>query len=602
MDKKMLLTHIWIYGRPHGKVYNKNVIFLPDGSIKNAQEHHVKWEIKGGKLIIQNDEGKVISTMFPTDDGRFEGEVNGLLRFYKRSDSRINQEILSKNLWTLGIPRVHSLAYGLYFSADGTIINDLSHFAYYRINSDRLTIYNQKWGIEHQLDYLSDERLEGVHGKHKRRRFIKIDNPAAAIASHDKIQALDTQVAETLALLKSSNEETTRENHLKIKVAILLFKYGTASHFIRLVRLLEQDQRFEVRIFIQPNRASNGEYLNNELLEELDAANLAYTAGTLSEVEKQLKHFLPHYVFRQDPWESNWATEFQTGSLQWTNLANIYYTVIDHFIAGALLINYAVQPYFQESKYIFGTIFDETRDYLLSIGQGKLLDKYQDTGNLKAIAISKTVAFWPEQFVKYKKNILFVSHFSLGKDFLKFGLFDEVAEHYRALAKKYPEYSFVWNPHPEFKARHGQLFSDFEDRISELDNLMIVSDRGMHALIAAADVVIADGVSVLYEAQILQKPIIWLERADHKPLSKEGEALMSGVHRLKDYSFEAIDKQLTTIIENGDELAPQQSRNVAPWLSEPHPEEKIADCLYEGIFDGNTSHQVKNSDLSDVTR
>ncbi|GFH40303.1 hypothetical protein [Pseudolactococcus insecticola] len=588
VDKARLTTSIWRYGRPQGRKLADGVRFLPDGRVVGGLSNHKKWLLENNRLIIKNGDGNTVAQLANTEQDRFEGRVKGNLRYYKRVTTEIDSAILTENIWLYGRPRRQgALKTGIIFNVDGSITNGLWNQKSWRIFGKTLQILDGSDDVAATLTKTSDSRFEGRASG--RPRIFKIANVSYRNHINNVISTLENDIQVRQHQIRSLNHQMTKLTNGKIKIVFLINKYGSTTATTRLIRYLQSDERFDARVYIVDLTRADARGVRQKIAAELESQKISYQNISNTEASLEMSDFLPHYILRQDPWDADWDGRFGTKSISYAYLLMVYYTVIDDFIAGDYLLDYANNAYFQESSYIFNSLTENNRAYLTRIGQEKLIEKYHAIGNLKAIEIYETKGYWPEKLQDYGKKILIVAHHAITSSWLNFGLLADMAQTYYDLAKNHPNFSFVFNPHPLMRERAARLLSDFEKRWAELPNTAIVDDIGMYALIKASDLVIAEGVSVLYEAQILRKPIIWLEKANHMPLSEDGEALMSGVHRLKDYSFEAIDKQLTTIIENGDELAPQQSRNVAPWLSEPHPEEKIADCLYEGIFGENTA-------------
>jgi CDP-glycerol glycerophosphotransferase (TagB/SpsB family) len=58
-----------------------------------------------------------------------------------------------------------------------------------------------------------------------------------------------------------------------------------------------------------------------------------------------------------------------------------------------------------------------------------------------------------------------------------------------------------------------------------------VGDHGGYsAALAAADLLITDGVSSLVEFQVFERPLIFVDRPGHRPFNEIGEIVCRGVH------------------------------------------------------------------------
>jgi hypothetical protein len=113
-----------------------------------------------------------------------------------------------------------------------------------------------------------------------------------------------------------------------------------------------------------------------------------------------------------------------------------------------------------------------------------------------------------------------------------------------------------------------------------LPNTFVVSGESNYPYSAAADVVLTDGISAIYEVQFQSTPIVYVERIDHVPFSNIGEEWLQGVHRVND--LETALAILSDLIVIPDELAGIQRRLTASLIGGHNPAELI---LQDVIFD-----------------
>jgi hypothetical protein len=57
------------------------------------------------------------------------------------------------------------------------------------------------------------------------------------------------------------------------------------------------------------------------------------------------------------------------------------------------------------------------------------------------------------------------------------------------------------------------------------------SDDGQYmSILAASDLLVTDGLSLLVEYQLLERPVVFFERAEHRPFNEIGDLVRLGVH------------------------------------------------------------------------
>ncbi|GFH40310.1 hypothetical protein [Pseudolactococcus insecticola] len=505
----------------------------------------------------------------------------------------IKKELLTSTIWAYGRPFARTFSENVRFTADGKIENSTSsNLSFWTIADEALLIYDNNHQLKMTLVETTPGRFEGKMGINP--RFLKVNNLKHAARLDEML--LDEQVENDSlrserktahAIIQKLNFKMTKLSEGKVKVAFLLHKYGSVVAMRDLMLRLQVDERFELKVYTVPWVIPNGANILPKLNDELKAAGIAFETGEPDELAQSLKTFLPHFIFRQDPWEDGWHKVFSAPSLSYAKLNSIFYTVIDNFISDdtAQWMDPATNtsPYYLYGNVIYGTLSQNEKDNYEKAGRQDIADKYHDVGNIKAVSIAQTEAYWPEEMRDFKKKIVIVAHFTIEDKGLQFGVLGQFFDKYLALIEKYPDYAFILNPHPEFQTHNPQKYREFVQKWEALPNARVVADRGMHALVKAADLVIADGVSILYESQILRTPIVWLEREGHKKLSQDGEALMDGVHRLT--QFDRLEAEMQEILTNGDTLLENQIANTAKWLHQAQPEKQIVEELFSDVFE-----------------
>jgi hypothetical protein len=79
-----------------------------------------------------------------------------------------------------------------------------------------------------------------------------------------------------------------------------------------------------------------------------------------------------------------------------------------------------------------------------------------------------------------------------------------------------------------------EVYRSFLSSWNSLENAAVYEGSNYMGLIAGSDVIVTDGLSMLIEPQVLQKPVVFLERQGHAPFNRIGEQAVSGTRRVTD--------------------------------------------------------------------
>ena len=94
----------------------------------------------------------------------------------------------------------------------------------------------------------------------------------------------------------------------------------------------------------------------------------------------------------------------------------------------------------------------------------------------------------------------------------------------------------------------------------------------------------------MYEAQVIGKPIVYIENEGHVQFTSFGERLMAGVHRFDDIALAlgAVER----LSETEGDLADVQKENVKPWLAVAQPEQVILQEMVDELS-SSTQHMIR---------
>jgi hypothetical protein len=478
------------------------------------------------------------------------------------------------------------------FKRDGTVQFGLDHSpneSYWHIENGELSVLDTsrnpttifKLPVEN-VDRLVGDFLADNSIQHELR---VVSNGDAMLDVADKLrQHTDDSVERLQRELLATTLAKPRNARQRIRVAFVLNAIETLDAQLPLIKAAIRDSRFEVRV-LTFDRIFRGDIqegtkvrLDKVLLSE--KIYVVEASGNAKIDIQRLRDWQPDFLFRQSEWDQDFPSELSADNLYWTRIAHNSYVINENltFNPNGNLPFFMLEYYEKVWRYfVSNDLTDEDRSLLAKTFISE--DVFKTVGSVKAMRIKQLTPQWPVN--TKKKKIIWMPHHSIGNRWFAFGTFDKT---YRVIfdwARKHPEYSIILNPHPSLKKvienGDGDISSaDYEAFLTkweQLENTEYFVGKSSYAAVAAADVVLSDGISVLYEAQIIGKPIVYIENEGHVPFTQFGEQLMAGVHRYQtiENALEAVER--FTMMD--DNLLSIQKENVRPWLAVEHPEQVI---------------------------
>ena len=110
----------------------------------------------------------------------------------------------------------------------------------------------------------------------------------------------------------------------------------------------------------------------------------------------------------------------------------------------------------------------------------------------------------------------------------------------------------------------------------------VLSETDYGPTLAASDLMVTDGLSMLVEYQLLTKPVIFFERRGHRPFNVIGEQVVRGVHTV--HTVDAARRLADTFLDGEpDPLRDRQRDNVRALFGIGGSVERILTTLREEI-------------------
>jgi hypothetical protein len=285
-----------------------------------------------------------------------------------------------------------------------------------------------------------------------------------------------------------------------------------------------------------------------------------------------LRILAPDVVFRQSQWDRDVDPRLSTANLAFTRLCLVPYEMLNPIrnVSRPGTKDTAVDmALHHEAWLVFGTAATVAAAQEKGRRQGS---QFRVVGHPKLEALRAAEPEWP--LPGRLPRVLFSTHHSLGNGWTGFGQLDVTRADFLEWARSGTA-EIVWSPHPflvPFVASgRGRLSAaELDEWRSEWDALPSAAtsftDR-YPALLAACDVVVTDGISMLVEGQVTGRPVIFLEREGHVPFNKAGEVVLRGVHRVS--TVTEARELAERLLRDGDPLRDVQHEVVHELFGEP---------------------------------
>lgn len=165
----------------------------------------------------------------------------------------------------------------------------------------------------------------------------------------------------------------------------------------------------------------------------------------------------------------------------------------------------------------------------------------------KAKGITLAPRYWPNYDDRLK--VLLEFHLLLGQgDLLETAIIDVQYDRVIKFLKNNNHCNIVINLHPDLYNKSIWLVNKLRKDIENLDYVTL-SKEPMHTLGKGSDVIISDGISMLYESNLLDKPCAYVKHPEYEDLFSEQYKFL--IENMNTYSYiDEIDP--LTIIQNPD--------------------------------------------------
>lgn len=300
--------------------------------------------------------------------------------------------------------------------------------------------------------------------------------------------------------------------------------------------------------------------------------------------------FAPDVIFRQSQWEPDVPEAFSAAQLSFARLCLVPYTAMS--LLGSShdpgRRNPAHDTVYAHSVWRVFHANDLSRAAALAAAPWAIPDRHLVTGHPKGETLLREASASPGGDGRF--TVLWSSHHSITDEWSRFGTFHQTAFDMVEVARTHPQWTFVFSPHPALRTRleaaDPPLSREFVDRFwdewNALPNTELFPGGAYAGLFARSNVLVSDGISWLLEFQLLKRPVVFLERENHRALSEIGEIALAGMNRVSSIS-EAVTL-LETLADGGDDpMASGQHDVVARLFGEPGAAHRVGQVIREGL-------------------
>jgi hypothetical protein len=246
----------------------------------------------------------------------------------------------------------------------------------------------------------------------------------------------------------------------------------------------------------------------------------------------------PDLIFRQSQWDGDIPNAFSTYELRFSRLCLVPYEMMNLVFnpleqAG---VNTAMDGLFQRNAWAVFCANDAAKRFAMSQAPATGGGQYVVTGHPKADLLRR-LGRRPRS-PRQRFTVLWSAHHSIGTDWIRFGTFPTSAPVMLEAAREHPDWDFIFSAHPALvtKMRSAepplsrQFVDDFTAQWADLPNTSTFSGGDYAEVFDRADALLTDGLSWMMEFQLLEKPVVYVERPDHRPFNELGEQVLRGTN------------------------------------------------------------------------
>lgn len=252
-----------------------------------------------------------------------------------------------------------------------------------------------------------------------------------------------------------------------------------------------------------------------------------------------LRAWEPDLIIRQSQWDDDVHPAFAIENLRFARVALIPYEVANLVLTkpdGDTGRHLSVDHDLHRSAWAVFATNDLVKDNAIAQSPGLRGHQYIVTGHPKVDRL-RLAAQEPRGDGPF--TVLWSAHHTIGEGWSGFGTFLESAPVMIEAARAHPQWHLVFSPHPGLRTMMAagqpplspEQVANFCEQWMALPNTSVADNSGDYgSLFTHSDVLVTDGLSWMMEYQLMDKPVVFIERAGHWPFTPAGELVHTGTH------------------------------------------------------------------------
>lgn len=413
---------------------------------------------------------------------------------------------------------------------------------------------------------------------------------------------------------QAARKGTFRRDRTRVLFLVHLIEAWDSYHDV--FRAMEASTDFEPIVATIPRHFNGDAALGFEEevhrgLESEGVAHIRLTPRDMDQALRLIKSIDPDLIFRQSQWDADIPEELGSDRLSFARTCLVPYETMNivQNVPNEVTGNTAVDsPYHRQAWVVFCT-----NDLVLEMARRDGVRggaQFRVAGHPKADRWRAATPTWPVasgESESRRRRVAWSAHHTIGTGWTDFGAFPFMAADMLTWARERPGIEFVFLPHPALIPYTrspdcplpGEVFDNWLATWESLPNTGISTSGGYVSVLAASDLLITDGLSVLVEYQLLERPIVFFEREGHRAFNEIGEFARRGAHTVRTVS-EARHVSEPLLEGDGDPLAPIQRQNAQRLFGDPQSADRILSTLREMISAERGSDRARTGDRAGV--
>lgn len=334
-----------------------------------------------------------------------------------------------------------------------------------------------------------------------------------------------------------------------VRVLFLIHNLNVWSSVAELIHRLSDHPAFEV-IVLSINKRFPGQenYSGEEDVHDflcMQAVPHLRFSMPDDQIRECLRALAPDVLFRQSQWDNDYSPALHSEQLTFTRLAIVPYgiaNIMQNTAFNGAGKDSAVDTLFHRRCWRVycanEAVIAQARENGIFAGR-----QFRCTGHPRVNWLRTITPMWPGKGTA-RRRVFWSPHHSVLNGWSDFGLFPSIWREMLALFTAMPETDFVFSPHPALLTLlDGPLspltpaaWHEFNSTLASLPNVFRHEGAAYAEVAAACDVLVTDGISLLLEGQLLNLPLIYIERQGHRPFNVIGQQLTSGWFTVEDVS------------------------------------------------------------------